>query len=148
MIKKILTILVVIFISSNMVTAHDCDKKNISNKPTFKEQRQFDKFLNEQLNLTETQQDQLKKNRSKYRREMEKIVDKMQKLHDEIRDVYLTGIPKFQADLKTAPMKAQLVSLKQEADKLRTEHRKTFENILTTEQKIKFEEIKKEKRPK
>ena len=148
MIKKILTILVVIFISSNMVTAHDCDKKNIPNKPTFKEQRQFDKFLNEQLNLTETQQDQLKKNRSKYRREMEKIVNEMQKLHDDIRDVYLTGIPKFQADLKTAPIKAQLVSLKQSADKLRAEHRKSFENALTPEQKIKFEEIKKEKRPK
>ena len=147
MIKKILTILTIIFISCNIVLAHDCDKKNVPHKPTFKEQREFDKLLNEKLNLSEKQQELLKKNRSNHKREMKKIVDKMQKLHDDIREVYLSGIPKFQADLKTAPMKAQLVSLKQNADKLRLEHRKAFESVLTTEQKAIFDEMKKDSKP-
>ena len=75
---------------------------------------------------------------------MNKIIKKMQELHDKIRNVYLTGIPKFQADIKTAPLKAELVLLKQQADKLRIEHRKNFENILTPEQKAKFQMLKKE----
>ena len=145
MIKKILTTLTIIFIATLSTQAYECPKKDIPRQPTFKEQRQFDKLLNEKLNLTEKQQEELKKNRANHRREMKKIVDKMQKLHDDIRDVYLTGIPKFQADLKTAPMKAQLVSLKQSANKLRAEHRKAFENVLTPEQKAQFELLKKEK---
>ena len=147
MIKNFLTLFTILLISTNTVFAHDCAKKDIPYKPTYKEQRQFDKLLNEKLNLSEEQQDTLRKNRSKHRREMEKIINKMQDLHDEIRNIYLTGIPKFQADLRTAPMKAQLVTLKQSADKLRAEHRKSFENVLTPEQKIQFEELKKEKKP-
>lgn len=143
MIKKIMTLLTITLISSNIAFAHDCDK-HIPYKPTFKEQRQMDKMLDERLNLTNTQQEQLRKNRSEHRKQMDNIIENMEIQHKKIRDVYYSGIPKFQADLKTAPMKAELVILKQNADKLRQENRKKFEQILTQEQKVEFEKFKKE----
>lgn len=146
--KNFLIILTLNLIFSNSILAHECINKDFPKKPTFKEQKQMDNFLNEKLNLTQEQQEILRKNRSQYRKNMEKIVKEMQELHDKIRDIYLTGIPKFQADIKSAPLKAQLVALKQSANKLRQEHRKAFENILTNEQKIKFETVKKEPRKK
>ena len=75
---------------------------------------------------------------------MEKIIKEMKKKHEAIRNVYLSGIPKFQADVKTAPYKAELVILKQNANKLRQKNRKNFESILTTEQKAEFQILKQE----
>lgn len=146
--NKILTILAIILICFNSAYAIECGNKEEFQKPTFKEQRRIDGFLDERLNLTIQQKEELKKARAQHRKEMEKIVKKMQELRDKIRDVYMTGIPQFQADLKTAPMKAELVLLKQNADRLRQEHRKTFESILTPEQRAEFDQIKKEYAPK
>lgn len=143
MIKKILTLMTIIMLTNCTVQAHDCDKE-IPHKPTFKERRQMDKMLDERLNLTDEQQEQLRKNRAEHRKQMDNIIENMEIQHKKIRDVYYSGIPKFQADLKTAPMKAELVILKQNADKLRQENRKNFEQILTQEQKVEFEKFKKE----
>ena len=104
--------------------------------------------MDEKLQLSEEQKEELRKNRANFQKEMKKIVNAMEEKHIQIRDIYYSGIPKFQADIKTAPMKAELVILKQNADKLRKEHRKTFENILTEEQKAAFELLKKEKHSK
>lgn len=141
--KNIIIIMSIILIYSNSVFAHDCNKQ-IPHKPTFKQQRQMDKILDERLNLTEEQQEQLRKNRAIHRKQMDNVIKNMEIQHRKIRDVYYSGIPKFQADLKTAPMKAELVILKQNADKLRQENRKNFEQILTQEQRVEFEKFKKE----
>ena len=141
MIKKLLSLLTILFITTSIASAQH-NHKNIPQKLTFKERRQIESYLNEKLSLTEEQQDQLRKNRIIHRKKMNEIVEKMETLHFKIRDVYYSGIPKLQADLKTAPMKAELVLLKQNADKLRQENRKNFQKILTPEQKIKFEELK------
>lgn len=140
--KKILVnIIISLLIFAPVCLAHVGEPPS---KPTFKQQREFDKMLDNRLKLTQEQKEQLKANRIKHFKEMDKIVSRMQVLHDKIRNVYLTGIPPFQADLKTAPYKAELVLLKQNVDKLKQEHRKSFENILTQEQKLEFEKIKKE----
>ena len=141
MIKKILSLLTIILISISTVEAND-HHKDIPQKLSFKERRQMELFLNKELNLTDEQQEQLKKNRIAHRKNMNEIVGKMETLHDKIRNIYYSGIPKFHADIKTAPMKAELVLLKQNAQKLRQENRKNFEKILTPEQKIIFEELK------
>lgn len=144
MIKNLLTISMALIISTTYVQAHEFNTHKMPHKPSFKEKRQMDTLLNERLNLSQEQQEQIKKNRADHKKEMSKIIDKMQELHDKIRNVYYSGIPKFQADIKTATMKAELVLLKQNADKLRLEHRKKFESILNEDQKIKFKEIRKE----
>jgi len=144
MIKKIFISITAIIITTSAVLAQDNHYSKLPHKPTYKERKEINTLLNEKLNFTQEQEEQIRDNRIAHKKEMSKIINKMQKLHDKIRDVYYSGIPKFQADIKTAPMKAELVLLKQEADKLRLEHRKKFENILTQEQKIKFNELKKE----
>ena len=139
--KKILLLLTIIILNS-MVFAHDCCTRE--HKPDKQQRKQINEFLIERLNLTEEQQNNLSKNQSEHRKKIKKIIKEMEVEHDKIRDIYLTGIPKFQADIKSAPHKAKLVILKQNADKLKEERRKFFDSILTKEQKIEFEKIKKE----
>ena len=122
--------------------------ENNFKNPNKKEQRQIDDLLITRLNLDDKQVEQLKKIRVQHKKQMDKIVKKMQEKHDEIRSIYYLGIPKFQTEIKSAPHKTQLIILKQEADKLRQENRKTFENMLTKEQKIEFEKLRKELREK
>ncbi|MBQ8634720.1 Spy/CpxP family protein refolding chaperone [bacterium] len=144
MIKNFLTITVLLFITATPIFAHDCENIKTPQKPTLKEQKQWESMLDERLKLTDEQRQKLRENKQKHKKEMGKIVDKMQIQHDKIRDIYYSGIPKFQADIKTAPMKAELVILKQNADKLRQENRKNFKTILTEEQNAEFEKIKEE----
>ena len=113
-------------------------------KPGVKEQKQFDYMLNQRLQLTNEQKEYIKQNRSKHVKEMQKTISEMENLRKKINDVYLLGIPKFQADIRTAPYKAELAILKQNAQKQKEENRKNFENILTKEQKAEFEKMKKE----
>ncbi len=112
--------------------------------PTTKEQKNFDKIMDERLNLTQEQKNYIKANRAKHFKEMEKTISKMESLHKKIKNVYIIGIPKYQADLRTAPYKAELALLSQNARKQRAQFRKNFESILTPEQKIEFEQMKKE----
>lgn len=139
---KLLTILFILFLSVSSVYAHDCVHTKYPQKPNYIKQKQMDRMIDERLNLSSQQKSELRKNRSNYQKEMGKILENMENKHIQIRDVYYSGIPKIQADVKTAPMKAELVILKQNADKLRQGHRKSFENILTPEQKIEFQSIK------
>ena len=113
-------------------------------KHTIKERKEIDLILENRLNLTQEQKDYIKTNRQKHKKDIENLIEKMQKLHIDIRNVYLTGIPKWQADLRTAHLKAELAILKQNIDKMKTENRKNFENILNPDQKAEFEIIKKE----
>ena len=141
--KKFFILLTTIIISTANVLAHECHHEEFQ-KSTFKQKVEINAQLNERLNLTSQQQAQLRKNRAEYRKNINDIIEKMEKLHLNIRDIYYSGIPKFQADLKTASMKTELVLLKQNANKLREEHRKNFIKILTPEQKIEFQNFKKE----
>ena len=118
-------------------------------KPTPKEIKQMDKMIAERLSLTDEQLKVLKGDRQKNMKELEKIINKMEKNHKKIRDIYLLGLPPYQADIKSAPYKMELVLLKQNADKIRNQNRKNFEAILTPEQKAEFKKFRSEmaKRP-
>lgn len=137
-----LVFIFIFFCSCSMQScfAH-CDRPKY---PAPKEQDKIDKMLETRLNLTTEQINYLKKVKPKNRKEIENAIKKMELKRDEIRNVYLLGLPRFQTDIRTAPLKAELVILKQNADKLKENHRKDFENILTLEQKLEFEKIKKE----
>lgn len=148
MIKNILTILTIFLLTQTNVKAHDCTQNQFPQKPTFQEQRKINSMLNEKLNLTKEQKEIIEKNRYQHKKEMNKIIDKMKDDHDKIKEVYMIGLPKYQADIRTAPMKADLVKLKMEADRLKVEHRKSFESVLNDEQKIEFEKLRKEYTPK
>lgn len=128
--------------SSNRVFAHHCC--DVPEKLTPQKEARLDNYLDSRLHFSDEQKVLIKQNRKKFRKQIEKEVVQMKKIHDEIRNVYLTGIPKYQADIKTAPKKAQLVLLKNNVDRIRAERRKNFEQILDENQKVEFEKIKKE----
>lgn len=144
--KQVIFLIAFLALAMNLPSlAHEDFHPNHKPKPpTHKQIKEFDNYLDSRLNLTKEQKELLKENRNKHDKKMRKIVSKMQNLHDKIRNVYLTGIPPFQVELRTAPYKAELVVLNQQAKKLREDSRKEFEAILNQEQKIEFEKIKKE----
>ncbi len=146
--KKILYLLIFAIFSSSITFAHPCAHKQIPQKQTFKEKKKIDKIYETRLKLTNEQIEVLKQIRIKHRKEMEKIISRMEFLHNKIRNVYLSGIPPYQADFRTMHYKAELVLLKQNADKLKQGTRKKFEAILTPEQKQEFEKMLKEKHSK
>lgn len=114
--------------------------------PKIREERakKFDEILAQRLSLTQEQKDAIEKSRKKTRKELEKIYDAMKKEQKKIRDVYMTGIPAYQANIRTSASKAKLAVLKQKADSIREESRKNFEKILTPEQKAEFEKFRQE----
>ena len=118
-------------------------------KPTKKDIKQIDKMLETRLNLSQEQIKILRANKQKNIKEIEKSISKMESLHKKIRDIYMLGIPKYQADLKSAPYKMELVVHKQNIDKIRSQNKRNFEAILTPEQKAEFKKIQSEmpKRP-
>ena len=118
-------------------------------KPTKQDFKKMDKFIEQRLNLSDEQIKILKSKRQKNIKELEKIIAKMETNHKKIRDIYLLGLPKYQADIKSAPYKMELVMLKQNANSIRNQNRKEFEAILTNEQKAEFKKLKSElpKRP-
>ena len=145
--NKIFYIFMILMMS--VVFAYDEQQPPIKpHKPTIKEQKQFDKMLDERLKLTPEQKNYIKQNRPKHIKEMEKTISKMENLHKKIKNVYMLGIPKYQADLRTAPYKAELAILKQNAQRQKAENRKNFENILTKEQKLELEKMRQERQPK
>ena len=147
--NKIIYIIALMFILTVCTQAHEQYHKPM-HKISSKEQKQMDKMFEERLKLTAEQKNYIKENRPKHIAQMQENIRKMQKLHDKISEVYMPGLPKYQADIRTAPMKAELALLKQNADKQKQKNRQNFENILTKEQKAEFEKIKQEhaaKRP-
>lgn len=141
--KKIITnLFVILMLLCTYATAQQCS--DMPTKEKLKNAAKFDEYLDTKLHFTSEQKNFIRQNRQQYRRDVGKILKQMQTLHDEIRDVYLLGLPKYQADFRTAGKKAQLVVLKQNAKWVRDERRKAFESILDKEQKAIFDELKKE----
>ncbi len=143
--KKILTLIILstLFVPLSFGEDINCATKN---PPSKKEVQEFHKMLDSRLNLTLEQKEIINKNRELHRKKMKQIVNRMDNLKDRIKNIYLNETSPLVAELKIAPMKAELALLKQNADNLKKEYRKNFENILTQEQKIEFEKIRKELR--
>lgn len=140
--NNVVKLIIVIMLIFSYANAQQCS--DMPSKEKLKNAAKFDEYLDTQLHFTQEQKNFIKQNRQKYKKDLGKILNQMQRLHDEIRDVYILGIPKYQADIRTASKKAQLVVLRQNARWVRDERRKAFESILDKEQKAKFEELKKE----
>lgn len=143
--KQITCLIAFICLFMPLCFAHPNHKEYAAGKqPSQKQIKNFDALLDSRLHLTKEQKELLKQNRAKRHKDMKKVVSRMQELKEKIRNVYLTGIPPFQAELRTAPYKAELVILKQKINIIREERRIEFENTLNQEQKIEFEKFKKE----
>lgn len=143
--KIILNLMVILAFLTPAVIAQEnsCPKAPLSSQEQIKKQKEIDEMLKVRLSLTKEQIAYINQNRPKRQKEFEAVFLKMQTLHAKIKKAY-EQMPKFQADLLTAPMKTELAMLKQNIQNLKQENRKNFENILNPEQKAEFEIIKKE----
>ena len=140
--KTLLYILTFAIFIANTTFADSVEQSN----PDIKSKRQpeIDKMLDERLHLTAEQKAFLEKNRIEYREEMKKTVKRMEFIRKKIKYIYITQTNKIEADIKSTPLKIELALLKQQADKIRLQSRKNFENTLDNTQKIEFEKIKEE----
>ena len=99
------------------------------------------------LNLTEEQKQTIEANKIKDKEKMAPIMKDIREKQMSFRAIdtnpNLTAEQKQQEKQK---VKAEIKALKLEADKCRQENMKSFENVLTPQQKAEFEKIKKEQK--
>ncbi len=106
-------------------------------------QAEFEK----KLNLTEEQKKQIEENRQKDHEKIKPIVEQIKQKRQEIRSTIESAtLTDEEKSKKTADLLKELDALKLQADNLRKENMKNFENILTEKQKKDFEKIKQERK--
>ena len=76
------------------------------------------------------------------------VMEKIKAKHLEIKKIADSDLSDTKKEQKINALERELLALKQQARKIRTENMKEFESILTVEQKAEFEKIKKEGRAK
>ena len=103
--------------------------------------------IDKRLNLTEEQKLQIGKNKEKDRKKIKPIIDKIHADKKELHDIYDNEtLTRAEKDKKAKKYKKDLAKQKVLADKYRKENMKSFESVLTTEQKVEFEKIKQEQK--
>ena len=104
--------------------------------------------LEDKLNLTDKQKAQAKANRIQGRKEMKPIMDEIRAKKEAILDVMDSDLSKEKQQEQIKALQAEIKELHKKANAVREKNMKDFEKILTKDQKEKFEQIKKEHRPK
>lgn len=140
--KNLLCLLIIsMFFLINSVSANT--EENHALKHNSKQQ-EIDNMLYKRLNLSEKQKENLANNRKQYKEEMQKTIKRMEYVKNEIKKIYQSNISKTEANIKSAPLKIELVMLKQKAQNIRKKSKRNFEKNLNSVQKAEFEKIKHE----
>lgn len=93
------------------------------------------------LNLTDKQKEQIKKNREADRKKMEPIMTQLREKEQAKMEI----IKKYeQSDAQLIKLNKEIKALRDKRHQVMEENRKSFESILTTEQKAELEKIKAE----
>ena len=145
--KKILTILGVIFLISTEVSAAECFKGPCGNPPpppTKQEMAQREKAFEQRLGLSEEQKAQAKLLRKQGFEKIKPVIDKLKARENEFEMVKGSTLAQEEKDTKLNTLKEDIIGLKKQAHDIRKENMKEFESILTPEQKKIFKEMKQE----
>ena len=110
-----------------------CDKKR-TQRPS----------IDEKLKLTEEQKKQAHDLRMQGHEKIKPVMEKTKAKYDELKAIMGSDLSIDEKNQKINALEKELLALKQEARKIRTENMKEFEAILTPEQKTEFDRIKKE----
>ena len=150
--KKILMTtfcLSILIMFSQSVMAQDVDKTNpLPQRPKMEKGHKPPHVnLDELLNLTDEQKAKVKANRIKSRKAMKPVMDDIRNKREAILDVIDSDLSKDAQEAKIKALQEDIKALHKKANKLREQNMKEFENILTPEQKAKFEQFKKEHKP-
>ena len=99
------------------------------------------------LNLTEEQKQTIEANKIKDREKMAPIMKDIREKQKSFREIDSNAnLTVEQKEKEKQKVKAEIKALKGQADKYRQENMKSFENVLTPQQKTEFEKIKKEQK--
>ena len=99
------------------------------------------------LNLTEEQKQTIEANKIKDREKMAPIMKDIREKQKSFKEIDSNAnLTVEQKEKEKQKVKAEIKALKGQADKYRQENMKSFENVLTPQQKTEFEKIKKEQK--
>ena len=99
------------------------------------------------LNLTEEQKQTIEANKIKDREKMAPIMKEIREKQKSFKAIdENANLTAEQKQKEKQQVKAEIKALKAQADKYRQDNMKSFENVLTPQQKAEFEKIKKEQK--
>lgn len=100
--------------------------------------------MDERLKLTPEQKALAEKNRQEGRAKMEPVMKEMRAKKEQLRALKESGKSEAEIQKQAEPIKKDLRALKEKANKMREDNMKSFEAILTPEQKTEFAKMKEE----
>lgn len=146
----ILASVAALMLSSTAVFAEDAKldvkstTKNTNIEKKFNKKRPQRPNLDEVLKLTDEQKKKAHDLRMQGHEKIKPVMEKTKAKYDELKAVMGSDLSIDDKNKKINTLEKELLSLKQEARKIRTENMKAFEAILTPEQKAEFDKIKKD----
>lgn len=146
----ILASVAALMLSSTAVFAEDIKTdvkstiKNTNIEKKFDKKRQQRPNIDDKLKLSEEQKKKAHDLRMQGHEKIKPVMQKMKAKHDELKSVMDSDLTIDAKNKKINTLEKELLALKQEARKIRTENMKAFEAILTPEQKAEFDKIKKD----
>lgn len=148
--KKILVLLFAVFLSSTLVQAK-IPEDNMKCHPmpprmTEQERIQREKAFEQRLGLTEEQIQKSKNLRLEGRDKIKPVIDKIKSREQEIEMVKKSNLSEQEQTVKLNSLNADLKTLHKQAHDIRVENMKSFEEILTAEQRKTLKEMKQEGR--
>ena len=138
--KKILVLLLAVYLSSVTVQAK-IPEDTMKNRPpmpprmTEQERAQRESAFEQRLGLTEEQKQKSKELRLEGRDKIKPVIEKMKSREAEIEMVKKSKLSQQEQENKLNSLNADLKSLRKQAHDIRVENMKSFEEILTPEQK-------------
>ena len=149
--KKILVLLLALYLTSATVQAkipENCMKNRPPMPPqmTQQERAQHEKAFEQRLGLTEEQKQKSKELRFEGRKKIKPVIDKIKSREQEIELVKRSNLTPQEQEIKLNSLNADLKTLHKQAHDIRIENMKSFEEILTQEQRQILKEMKQEGR--
>ena len=148
--KKILVLLFAVFLSATLVQAK-IPEDNMKNRPmpprmTEQERMQREKAFEQRLGLTEEQIQKSKTLRLEGMEKIKPVIDKIKSREQEVDLVKKSNLSEEERAAKLNSLNSDLRTLHKQAHDIRIENMKSFEEILTTEQRKTLKEMKQEGR--
>lgn len=104
--------------------------------------------LENKLNLTEEQKVKAKEIRMQGREELKPIIDELRVKKEKIREIKDSTLSEKEKASQIEAQRKEIISLREQADKIREKNMAQFEEILTAEQKTEFNKFKQEMKAK
>ena len=147
--KKTLVILLMLYLSTSLVQAKipedGMNRPPMAPKMSEQEQARREAF-EKRLNLTEEQKQKSKELRLEGREKMKPVMDKIRAKENEARMIKNSNTEDQAQTEKLNAINLELRTLHKQAHDIRIENMKSFEDILTTDQKKTLKEMRQEGR--